>query len=188
MKKQIVLQNKKINYTLRRSSRARRMRLAVYGDGNVVITIPRGFNESIAYNFILAKANWLLAKISLYKDAKSPSPAKSGQEDYQKYKTQAFTVVQARVDRLVDEYGFSYNRISIRNQKTCWGSCSAKRNLNFNYKIIFLPESLQNYIIVHELCHLKEFNHSTQFWALVANILPSYPELRKELKNIKINH
>lgn len=78
-------------------------------------------------------------------------------------------------------YQFSYGRVFIKNQKTRWGSCSSKRNLNFNYKIIHLPPHLVDYLIVHELCHLEQMNHGPMFWALVARALPNYAELRAEL-------
>lgn len=84
-------------------------------------------------------------------------------------------------------YQFKINRVAIKNAKTRWGSCSSKGNLNFNYKIIYLPEELVDYIIVHELCHLKEFNHSKAFWALVAQVIPNFKALNKKLKSLPIN-
>lgn len=79
---------------------------------------------------------------------------------------------------------FPYGRVAIRNQSSRWGSCSKKGNLNFNYRIAFLPEHLMDYVIVHELCHLKEFNHSERFWTLVAEILPDYKNAYSDLKAI----
>jgi len=79
-------------------------------------------------------------------------------------------------------YGFEYNKINIKNQKTRWGSCSKKGNLNFNYKIALLPERMAEYIVVHELCHLGEFNHSRKFWNLVAKTMPEYQEITEDLK------
>ena len=79
-------------------------------------------------------------------------------------------------------YKFKFNKVNIRNQKTRWGSCSAKGNINFNYKIALLPERLADYIIVHELCHLGEFNHSRKFWDLVVEAIPDHREIRSELK------
>lgn len=79
-------------------------------------------------------------------------------------------------------YGFKINRIAIKNTKTRWGSCSSKGNLNFNYKIIFLKPEMADYLIVHELCHLGEFNHSKRFWHLVSKTIPNYAKLTKELK------
>ncbi|MDE1924740.1 MAG: M48 family metallopeptidase [Patescibacteria group bacterium] len=76
-------------------------------------------------------------------------------------------------------------KIFIKNLKTRWGSASKNGNLNFHYKILFLPPHLASYLVVHEVCHLKEFNHSKEFWALVASELPDYKKLRKELRLIK---
>ena len=92
------------------------------------------------------------------------------------------TIIEKKVEYLVGKHGYLYNKINIKNQKTCWGSCSRKANLNFNYKILFLPENIQDYVVAHELCHLKEHNHSKKFWRLVFDILPKYQESRKQLK------
>lgn len=83
------------------------------------------------------------------------------------------------------EIYFEFNRISIRNQKTRWGSCSSNKNLNFNYKIVFLPDYLAEYIVIHELCHLKHFNHSKEFWELVKFFCPEYAKFQTELKSFK---
>lgn len=80
----------------------------------------------------------------------------------------------------------SQNRVAIRDTKSRWGSCSKKGNLNFNYRIAFLPPRLADYIVVHELCHLQEFNHSQKFWDLVSLAVPDYKILRKELKECTI--
>lgn len=83
-------------------------------------------------------------------------------------------------------YQFPYGRVAIRDQSSRWGSCSKKGNLNFNYRIAFLPEILMDYVIVHELCHLKEFNHAPAFWNLVAETFPEYKKLRTELRAINM--
>ncbi|MCK5061902.1 M48 family metallopeptidase, partial [Candidatus Parcubacteria bacterium] len=97
-------------------------------------------------------------------------------------KEKARKTILNKINALNKHYNFKFNRVAIRNQKTRWGSCSAKGNLNFNYKIIYLPIKLQDYIITHELCHLQELNHSRKFWKLVAKIIPDYLSARKELK------
>ncbi|PIP23438.1 MAG: hypothetical protein COX90_01110 [Candidatus Nealsonbacteria bacterium CG_4_10_14_0_2_um_filter_38_17] len=75
----------------------------------------------------------------------------------------------------------------MKNQKTRWGSCFKKGNPNFNYKIALLSQRLADYIVVHELCHLGELNHSQKSWNLVAKAVPDYPEIRDELKNCHQN-
>jgi len=107
--------------------------------------------------------------------------SKKRKAEYLKYKDQAKIFVINKVAELNKNYGYKINRITIRNQKTRWGSCSKKGNMNFNYKIVLLPEKLAEYIIVHEICHLGEFNHSANFWNLVAQTIPDYKEKRKEL-------
>ena len=89
-----------------------------------------------------------------------------------------------RVEYFAGRHQFTFNRITIRSQETRWGSCSKKGNLNFNYRIALLPPRVADYIIVHELCHLKEFNHSWDFWKQVEDILPDYADTRRELKTI----
>lgn len=182
MKKQITLHNKKVAYTLRKSKRARRMRLAVYCDGSVVVTTPHDLQKTIAERFIREKTEWLFSKLAFFKQFDGKPVAQYSHDDYLKHKEGALTLVQEKVNHFTNKYGYQYNKISIKNQKTCWGSCSRKANLNFNYKILFLPENVQNYIVAHELCHLVEFNHSRAFWALVAMVIPDYPDMRDELK------
>ena len=95
---------------------------------------------------------------------------------------QARRFVKNRIEYFNSFYKFRINRIAIKNQTTRWGSCSSKKNLNFNYKIIYLNPVLADYLIVHELCHLGELNHSKRFWALVHKTIPDYVKINKELK------
>jgi hypothetical protein len=103
--------------------------------------------------------------------------------DYVRYKEHARDLVRARLAHFNREYGFAIGRIAIRNQKSRWGSCSKKGNLNFSYRLILLPREVADYIIVHELCHLGQFNHSPRFWALVALSCPDYRALRARLRS-----
>jgi hypothetical protein len=90
--------------------------------------------------------------------------------------------VHARLAYFNVHYKLSLRKVFIKNLKSRWGSCSSRGNLNFNYKILFLPPHLADYIVVHELCHLKHFNHSQDFWALVAETTPHYKPLRAMLR------
>lgn len=98
-------------------------------------------------------------------------------------KSEALNYIPARTNEIANEHKFSFNRITIRNQKTRWGSCNSRRNLSFNMRLMTYPPEIIEYVIVHELCHLKEMNHSKKFWLLVEEILPEYKLLRKQLKN-----
>jgi predicted metal-dependent hydrolase len=104
---------------------------------------------------------------------------------YLKYKEIARALVMEKLAEFNKIYELSFNHITIRDTKSRWGSCSKKGNLNFNYRIVFLPPPLADYLVVHELCHLQEFNHSQKFWNLVAVAVPDYKKLRKELKNVR---
>ncbi|MFH1536961.1 MAG: M48 family metallopeptidase [Patescibacteria group bacterium] len=103
---------------------------------------------------------------------------------YLKYKEQARFLIEERLNYFNQFYNHEFCRVSIRNQKTRWGSCSSKGNLNFNYRILFLPRDTADYIIVHELCHLKEMNHSKNFWILVSQTFPNYKYIRKNLRGL----
>lgn len=102
---------------------------------------------------------------------------------YEAHKESARTMVLDRIRHFNTHYGLPIKKIAIRNQKSRWGSCSRKGNLNFNYKLTFLPPELRDYVIVHEICHIKEFNHGRGFWQLVAETVPEYKEMRKQLRN-----
>ncbi len=106
---------------------------------------------------------------------------------YKANKETALKIATEKVEHFNQFYNFKYNKISIRNQKTRWGSCSKKGNLNFNFKIALLPNELADYLVVHEICHLGEFNHSENFWKLVSKQIPNYKVLRGELRGFKIN-
>src|SRR3989344_7823061 len=90
--------------------------------------------------------------------------------------------LEHRIDKFNSHYRCDINDIKIKKMKTRWGSCSKKKNLNFNARIATLPDPLIDYIIAHELCHLIEFNHSAKFWALVARTIPDWRERRMELR------
>lgn len=109
-------------------------------------------------------------------------------KSFNKYKENALALAENRIKYFNNFYGFDINRIFIKNQKTRWGSCSSNKNLNFNYRIALIHPALADYIIVHELCHLQELNHSRNFWALVSKTIPHYKEARRQLKKIRFEN
>ena len=182
MEKKIILDNKEILYKLRKSRRSRRLRLSVYQNGSVAVSAPVVIENGVIDRFLRDKTAWIFEKIAYFKQFKFEPVKILGRKGYQKYKMIALGLVRERVSELNKIYNYSVGRISIKNQKTRWGSCSRKGNLNFSWKIAILPRELADYVVVHELCHLKEFNHSKKFWSLVGETVPNYLELKKQLK------
>jgi len=187
MKKEIELQQKKIEYTLRLSKRARRMRLAIYRDGAFVVTAPQFVGLTTIEQFILRKSEWVIGKIEYFKQFSGRIFIKNTKQEFALHKESALMLAIERMAHFNEIYQFSWGKVTIRNQKTRWGSCSKKGNINFNYKIALLPAHIADYIIVHELCHLKEFNHSRNFWNLVAQAIPGHREVRAELKKTGVS-
>ncbi len=185
MQKTIELQNKKISYMLRVSNRAKYMRLVVQRGGDFFVTVPYGFGVAAIEQFLVKKATWIVEAIDYALKFTKPR-AKDDPKKYHAYREQARTLVHARVQHFNKFYGQTIGRISIRNQKSRWGSCSLKGNLNFNYRIALLPTHLADYIVIHELCHLVHFNHSSKFWGLVSQTFPEHKSARAELRRISI--
>jgi predicted metal-dependent hydrolase len=184
MQRSLAVHDKNIEYTLRVSNRARQMRIAVYCDGSTVVTIPRAFPETMLENFIVKRSQWILDKVNYFRTkGLAPIPKRvNTKKEYLKYKDEAFRLAESRLKYFNQFYGHTWSKITIKTQKTRWGSCSKKGNLNFNYKIAHLPPHVADYIIVHELCHLGQFNHSHKFWDLVAKTIPNHIQIRRELK------
>lgn len=168
---------------LRVSSRARHLRITVRPGGAVVITRPRRVSEATAIAFLQSKKSWLLRATSKMKQVAPPISAAVRHQEYRARKERAAALVAERLAVLAPRYGFTYRRVVIRNQKTRWGSCSRRGTLSFNYRILDLSPALVDYLIVHELCHLKEMNHSARFWELVAREVPGYRADRRELRS-----
>ncbi|PIT86272.1 MAG: hypothetical protein COU33_04125 [Candidatus Magasanikbacteria bacterium CG10_big_fil_rev_8_21_14_0_10_43_6] len=173
-----------IFYNLKRSARAKQLRISVHAGGAVVVTAPVRMRESSVHRYIRTKFYWIYTKSSTAPAKNNENLLSTSRVHFLQHKKEALHLVQKKIIACNTFYGFSYNTVRIKQHTTKWGSCSAKRNLNFNYKIIFLPESLQEYIIVHELCHLQEMNHSKDFWTLVAQTVPDYKKRKKQFLSL----
>lgn len=169
-------------YTLRKSKRAKHLRLRIYGDGRVVMTAPWWLSGSAIEKFFLDKSDWIREKLDALQSVRPQASKKYTRRDYLARKEEARVLVTERIAQYNAHYGFALNRISIRHQKTRWGSCSSRKNISINYKIVYLPRAMQDYLIVHELCHLKELNHSPRFWSLVGEMVPNYREIERALR------
>lgn len=103
-------------------------------------------------------------------------------EDWKKRKNEFQKIARGRIEYFNQFYNFHFENIRIKDQKSRWGSCSAKKNINLNYRIFLLPDEIRDYIILHELCHLKEMNHSKRFWDLIKKEMPDFFQIKSKLK------
>ena len=185
MQKEFYIDGEQIMVDIKRSRRAKRLRITVRRDGAVTAVHPWYVGSSRAIALVENKLKWIKEKVDHFKKLpQNPVAFTGGKREYVKNKEKALILVKNKLEYFNQFYKFKYNNVSIRNQKTRWGSCSRKGNLNFNYKIVFLAEELQDYLIVHELCHLKEMNHSKGFWDLVSLKIPNVKETRKMLRKL----
>ncbi len=181
MKKTIQAHDQTISYTVRKNARAKHVRISVSCDGAVFVTQPTRVPAMRIEEIVAKKIDWIVSKINFFK---ALGLSQRSREEYEHLRHDALSLVRSRIEYFNGFYGFAIGRIAIRNQRTRWGSCSRSGNLNFNYRIVHLSLQLIDYIVVHELCHLKEFNHSQRFWKLVEHTLPHHGELRKALRRI----
>jgi predicted metal-dependent hydrolase len=156
------------------------MRLRVLPGGVIVVTAPVSSSMGTVESFVASRSKWIRWAVEKMRQFRR-LPV-SGRRDYLKHKEEARAFVHQRITHWNQFYQFPYGRVAIKNTKRTWGSCSRKGNLNFSYALLFLPRELADYVVVHELCHLKEHNHGRAFWARVAQTLPNYLQLRRELK------
>jgi len=161
--------------------------------GVLQIKAPRFMSSAQIDNFLLKNASWIekhYSKISerqlnkkhyfFGKELSDTSHIKK-LESY--YKTEAKNYIIPRCNELAQQYGFTHKGIRITSATTRWGSCSSKKTLNFSYRLIMSPPECIDYVIIHELCHLRQMNHSAKFWKEVFDIMPSYKIHEKHLKS-----
>ena len=168
-------------YTIKKHKRAKRIKITIDSTGLVRVTVPYRLPKILGDIFVKQHTDWIKQKIEHIKQNPQFS-LKGNSAEYKKYKEDARKLAHTRVEFFNKYYNFIYNDIRIKNTKHTWGSCSKKGNLNFNYKITLISPEAADYIVVHELCHLKEFNHSKSFWDLVGLMIPDYKNIRKNLK------
>ncbi len=168
-----------VPYRILRSER-KTIALEITREGEVVVRAPRRMtNEQIA-QFVKDKSAWL--EKHLAKRAAQPVEKPFTTEEIRELADRALQIIPPRVAHYAQKIGVTYGRITVRNQHTRWGSCSSKGNLNFNCLLVLTPPEVMDYVIVHELCHRKELNHSARFWAEVARVMPDYKQHEQWLK------
>lgn len=170
-----------------RSSR-KTLGLEVTPEGMLRIRAPYGVSEDVILRFFESKSAWIqksLAKVRARQEQLKEEEAQYGkltEAELKVLKMQAEEVFPARAAFYAEKMGISYGRITIRRQKTRWGSCSQRGNLNFNCLLMMAPPGVVDYVVVHELCHRIEMNHSPRFWKLVGEVYPDYDRWKRCLK------
>ena len=180
-KKEIVLADGS-SCILRKYKQSRRIRIIIARDGRVTVTLPTLVPFRAAEEFVRSKESWIVLRRLEITAAEDTLLLAGSKASYRANIEAARQLVQDGLSRFSAIYPFPFGTVSIRNQRSRWGSCSRQGNLSFNYRVVFLPPRLAEYVIVHELCHLKEFNHSPRFWELVSQAVPEYRECRKRLR------
>ena len=156
--------------TFRKSMRSRSMSIRVHPLKGVSVSVPYILPYAAAQAFFMMRRGWVLETMARqrerYKDVRLPSD-----EEIEKLRRQAKETLPGRLEELAKRYDFVYNRVTIKHNASNWGSCSSKANINLNLNIIRLPHVLQDYILLHELCHLRHQDHSHAFHLLLEHVL-----------------
>ena len=177
----------KYPYTLKRSTR-KSISIEINRDAQIIVRAPLKMSVRDIESFIVSKNDWIDKHLSSMNEKLISSPHKLSDEEKNDLKKNAKIVLTKRVERFAKIMGVSYKQISIRFQKTRFGSCSTKGNLNFNALVALMPAEITDYVIVHELAHIKEMNHSPAFWREVEKVIPDYQQKRKWLKDNGIKY
>lgn len=167
------------SYQIIRSDR-KTMAIQIMPDGSVVVRCPKRIRVDEVRKFVNSKSTWIEKHLT----SRVPrNEEKLTDSELKELRERTRILVTERVRYFAPLVGVTYNQIAIRVQRTRWGSCSSKGNLNFNCLLALVPPDVLDYIVVHELCHRKELNHSERFWTEVGKVLPDYKIRKKWLKD-----
>ena len=171
------------NIELIRSNR-KTIAIEVTKDLRVIVRAPLKASIKEINRFVWEKSDWIEKSLKKMQERANEVPKGKAlsEQDIKLLVTRAKRILPPKVDKYAKIIGVDYNHITIRLQKSRWGSCSGKGNLNFNCLLMRAPEEIIDYVVVHELCHRLEMNHSDRFWAHVEKVIPDYKERRKWLK------
>jgi len=166
-----------------RHSRARRYVIRVAGDGTVRVTLPRWGSKREAAAFAEQERAWIEKQQRRLELARRrPQPAANAPEDERELRNRATRELPRRLLELAAQYGIAVTRVSVRNQRWRWGSCSRNGHVCLNWRLVKMPDSVRDYVMIHELMHLKRMDHSPKFWKLVAAACPDFRAARAWLR------
>jgi predicted metal-dependent hydrolase len=159
-----------------RHKRARRYLLRVDGDGRVRVTIPRGGSQREAAAFGLRHLDWISTQ---QLRCRSTTP---GVADTDAQRARASVELRSRLLELATAHGVTVSRVTVRDQRTRWGSCGRDGHISVNWRLVLMPAWVRDYVLIHELMHLRRMDHSRRYWRLVAEACPEYQEARRWLR------
>lgn len=164
-----------------RHPRARRYVIRVKGDGSVRITVPRGGSRREAELFAAENRRWIDEQRAQLNQRAHQRLAYTP-EAIDDLKRQAAVELPPRLRRLAAHHGLAVSRISVRNQRSRWGSCSPSGHICLNWRLMLMPDAVRDYVLIHELMHLRRLDHSRHFWRLVAHACPWFRDARQWLR------
>ena len=172
--------------TIVKSARARYIRITISPDRAVRLTVPRRESIEKGRQFLQSKVPWILRNLPRVAELEKP---RANLPDFQVSGPQACNILIGRLQELARIHHLNYSRVSIKNQKTKWGSCSSKNRINLNINLVRLPDQLRDYVILHELVHTRIKNHSKEFWAELDKTLGGgAKELARKLRKYRLGH
>jgi predicted metal-dependent hydrolase len=169
-----------------KSERARHIRITVSADRTVRLTVPRRESIERGRQFLLSKVPWIIRNLRRATELEKP---RGNLPDLGISEPQACEMLIGRLQELAGIHHFNYGKVSLRNQKTKWGSCSSKNNISLNVNLVRLPDQLRDYVLLHELVHTRIKNHSKKFWAELDKVLGGgAKKLAKQLRKCRLAH
>ena len=165
-------------------SRRKTVGIQIIPPGRIVVRAPLALPQTEIQRILDSKRAWIekhLASVR-QRETEKETAGKLSWDEVEELGNRAVKELPPRLRELAKQVGVTYGRVTVRNQKTRWGSCSAQGNLNFNCLLMLCPRQVADYVMIHELCHRKELNHSPRFWAEVERVMPDYRDARNWLK------
>ena len=177
--------NNSMNNTIIKKSKRKTIQIEINENLDIIVRAPNRMSRSAIQRFINEHSDWIDKHMELMskKLSEGENVRKLSLIEFNELVNSARIVIPARVRYYAELIGVDYGRVTVRNQKTRWGSCSTKGNLNFNVALMRAPIEVLDYVVVHELCHRIEMNHSGRFWSEVERVMPDYRVHRKWLKD-----
>lgn len=174
---------------LERSARARNINISIRPSRGIRVAVPGGVSFEHAEKVARSKAGWMQKHLSRMEEASGNEDKPVRDPDFlinPMLRKIAERMIVERLGELAEKYNFTYNKVTIRNQKTRWGSCSAQNNISLNIKLVMLPTDLMEYVLLHELVHTRVKNHSPAFWEELGKCIPDPRGVDRKLNRYRI--